>query len=202
MGDERWTLLCIMLVILFTMQPSLATVYTVGDASGWTLGVDYGTWSSSNSFLVGDSLVFDYGSGHTVDEVKPSDYKTCTIGNPITTDNKGSSTILLQTPGTHFFICGVIGHCSTGMKLSVNVLASAGTDSPSTTGTTPSTDAPSTTGTTPSTAGLAPTTFPTTATPVMIPDYSVVSKGSVVSLGLGPLGVCGVVGVTFLAYLV
>ncbi|XP_074270839.1 blue copper protein-like [Silene latifolia] len=189
MGDQRWTTLLwiTLFVTLFIAKPSLATVYTVGDASGWTLGVDYGTWSSSKSFLVGDSLVFNYGSGHTVDEVKQSDYKTCTIGNPITTDNKGSTTTLLQTPGTHFFICGVIGHCSSGMKVSVNVLASGGTT------------APSTTGTTSSTAGLAPTTFPTSATPVMIPDYSVVSKGSVFSLGFG---VGGMVVVMLLAYLV
>uniref|UniRef100_A0A803MEC4 Phytocyanin domain-containing protein n=1 Tax=Chenopodium quinoa TaxID=63459 RepID=A0A803MEC4_CHEQI len=35
---------------------SLATVYTVGDSSGWTIGVDYGTWAASKTFVVGDSL--------------------------------------------------------------------------------------------------------------------------------------------------
>ncbi|KAK9757646.1 hypothetical protein RND81_01G176400 [Saponaria officinalis] len=154
-----------LMVVLYIAMPSMATVYTVGDSSGWTLGVDYASWSSSKSFILGDSLVFNYGSGHTVDEVSQKDYTACTIGNPINTDNKGSTTILLQTPGTHFFICGVIGHCATGMKLSVNVLPSAGSTS-------------STTNSTSSTTGCPPTTFPTpsTATPLTIPDY-VASSG-------------------------
>jgi hypothetical protein len=36
--------------------PSLATVYTVGDSSGWTIGTDYSTWTSGKTFAVGDSL--------------------------------------------------------------------------------------------------------------------------------------------------
>ncbi|KAL9228745.1 hypothetical protein vseg_004293 [Gypsophila vaccaria] len=160
------------LLVLYLAIPSIATVYTVGDSSGWTLGVDYGTWSASKTFVVGDSLVFNYGSGHTVDEVKQNDYTTCTIGNPINTDNKGNTKILLQTPGPHYFICGVIGHCASGMKLSVNILASSGST------------APTANTTTSSPTGLCPTTYPTTTTanPVMIPDYSVVSSGCRFSL--------------------
>ncbi|KAL2893698.1 Blue copper protein, partial [Bienertia sinuspersici] len=112
------------LMVVWLSVRSLATVYTVGDSSGWTLGVDCGNWSASKTFLVGDTLVFNYGSGHTVDEVKQSDYTTCNIGNAITTDNKGTTSILLQTPRTHYFICGITGHCGSGMKLSVTVSAS------------------------------------------------------------------------------
>jgi hypothetical protein len=36
--------------------PSLATVHTIGDSGGWTLGVDYSTWTSGKTFVVGDSL--------------------------------------------------------------------------------------------------------------------------------------------------
>lgn len=36
--------------------PSLATVYTVGDTSGWVIGGDYSTWASDKTFAVGDSL--------------------------------------------------------------------------------------------------------------------------------------------------
>ena len=36
--------------------PTLATVYTVGDTSGWAIGGDYSTWASDKAFGVGDSL--------------------------------------------------------------------------------------------------------------------------------------------------
>lgn len=77
--------------------------------------------------------VFNYGAGHTVDEVKESDYKSCTTGNSISTDSSGATTIALKTAGTHYFICAVPGHCSGGMKLAVTVKASS-----TSAGTTPS----------------------------------------------------------------
>lgn len=46
---------CVVLVI-YMVVPSLATVYTVGDSSGWTMGADYSTWTSGKTFTVGDSL--------------------------------------------------------------------------------------------------------------------------------------------------
>lgn len=36
--------------------PTLATVYTVGDTSGWAIGDDYSSWASDKTFAVGDSL--------------------------------------------------------------------------------------------------------------------------------------------------
>ncbi|XP_021740275.1 blue copper protein-like [Chenopodium quinoa] len=186
----------IVLVVLCLAVRSLATVYTVGDSSGWTIGVDYGTWAASKTFVVGDSLVFNYGSGHTVDEVKQSDYKTCTIGNSISTDNKGTTSILLQTPGTHFFICAILGHCGSGMKLSVNVLPSA---APSTSPTTSTTAAPSTTTTPTTTNGVYPTTASGT-TPYMIPD-SASSLRSVTSSIQGGLVLFVVVLVNFVLFL-
>ncbi|CAN6584104.1 unnamed protein product [Malus baccata var. baccata] len=121
----------LVLVVAMVMMPRcLATVYTVGDSSGWASGVDYSTWTSGKTFKVGDSLVFNYGSGHTVDEVTDSDYKTCTVGNSITSDSSGTTTIPLKTAGTHNYICGSVGHCTMGMKLSVTI-ASGSTAAPS-----------------------------------------------------------------------
>lgn len=77
--------------------------------------------------------MFNYGSGHTVDEVSASDYKSCTTGNSITTDSSGATTIALKTAGKHYFICGVVGHCGSGMKLEVTVAAAGGTSPPDTT---------------------------------------------------------------------
>lgn len=71
-------------------------------------------------------VVFKYGPGHTVDEVSSGDFSSCTVGNSISTDSSGSTTILLKTAGPHYFICGVVGHCSSGMKLAVTVAAATG----------------------------------------------------------------------------
>ncbi|XVE60538.1 hypothetical protein DITRI_Ditri05aG0136900 [Diplodiscus trichospermus] len=119
-------MVCLLLTLCMVV-PSLATVYTVGDTSGWTLGVDYSTWTKGKTFKVGDSLVFNYPTSHTVDEVSSSDYSTCTVGNAITTDNSGSTTVALKTAGTHYFICGVVSHCGNGMKLAVKVESGSST---------------------------------------------------------------------------
>lgn len=44
------------LVLYLVMPISSATVYTVGDTSGWSLGMDYSTWAGDKTFVVGDSL--------------------------------------------------------------------------------------------------------------------------------------------------
>ncbi|XP_015885271.2 blue copper protein [Ziziphus jujuba] len=123
----------LILASVMVMTPCSATVYTVGDTSGWALGSDYSTWTSGKTFKVGDSLVFNYGSGHTVDEVSASDYSTCTTGNSITSDSSGATTIALKTAGKHYFICGVAGHCGSGMKVQVTVAAGSSEGSSPTT---------------------------------------------------------------------
>ncbi|XP_059637211.1 blue copper protein-like [Cornus florida] len=159
MASPSAPFVCLTLVLCFVV-PSLATVYTVGDTSGWTMGTDYTTWTTGKTFSVGDSLVFNYGGGHTVDEVSPSDYNTCTVGNAITSDSSGATTIALKTTGTHYYICGVVGHCGSGMKLAVTVAGSAAT-----TPTTPSGSSPPSGTTTTPTAQTPPTTPSTTTVP-------------------------------------
>ncbi|PNX79335.1 blue copper protein [Trifolium pratense] len=156
--------LCFFLVAINMALPTLATVHTVGDTTGWAIAVDYTTWASDKTFAVGDTLVFNYGAGHTVDEVKESDYKSCTTGNSISTDSTGATTIPLKKAGKHYFICAVPGHCIGGMKLAVKVKASsAASAAPSATPGKPSpsdgTPAATATPTTPSTTT---TTTPTT----------------------------------------
>ena len=72
------------------------------------------------------SLVFDYPSGHTVDEVFENDYNTCSAGCGISSDNSGYTTIPLLTAGPHYFMCGVVGHYAKGIKLDVNVIGEVG----------------------------------------------------------------------------
>ncbi|OEL18024.1 Blue copper protein [Dichanthelium oligosanthes] len=120
------------LLLVSCASAAAATKYTVGDTSGWTTSGDYATWASGKKFNVGDSLEFKYtGGAHTVDEVSAADYAACSSSNAISTDSAGSTTVTLKTAGKHYFICGVAGHCSSGMKLVVDVAtAKAATPAP------------------------------------------------------------------------
>ncbi|KAL8490414.1 hypothetical protein ACS0TY_025573 [Phlomoides rotata] len=153
--------LVVMMMIVCRVIPAVdAAVFTVGDASGWSIGADYSTWASDKTFAVGDSIVFNYPAGHTVDEVSANDYKTCTTGNAIASDSSGATTVTLKTAGAHYYICGVPGHCGGGMKLAVTVAAAGGTAASPTTPTSPSTTtSPATTTTlSPPIAVMAPPT--------------------------------------------
>ncbi|KAG6409195.1 hypothetical protein SASPL_132229 [Salvia splendens] len=139
-----------------------AMVYTVGDTSGWSMGSDYTNWATDKTFKVGDTLVFNYASGHTLDEVSKSDYESCTTGNSITSDSSGATSITLKAAGTHYYICGIPGHCSGGMKLAVTAAAATPTEggskaAPSGTTTSPPSTTPTPTATTPPTVVTSPT---------------------------------------------
>lgn len=144
--------------------------------------------------------VFNYASGHTVDEVSKSDYSSCSIGNAINTDNSGSTSVLLKSPGPLFFICGVVGHCGSGMKLSLTVVgvgsqgsssSSSATNNSTTSNTSSSTTAGSTSSgipctTTPSVYGaVGANPFPISESPKSLfsfPAASFVSMASVLLL--------------------
>nr|GEV28069.1 blue copper protein-like [Tanacetum cinerariifolium] len=150
----------VLLMLLACCMPSLAKVYTVGDSAGWSLSVDYSTWTSGKTFKVGDSLVFNYGSSHSVAEVSSNDYDTCSVANSIASYNNGPTTVALNTTGTHYFVCGVVGHCGGGMKVSVPVTADGGSGGASPT---PSGTGSSSTTTPPkgSSTGSVPASSPT-----------------------------------------
>lgn len=69
--------------------------------------------------------VFQYAPNHNVLEVRKADYDSCQTGNPLNTYSGGNTAVPLSAPGKRYFICGAIGHCSQGMKMEVDVLASS-----------------------------------------------------------------------------
>lgn len=103
--------------------------------------------------------MFKYaGAAHTVDEVSASDYAACSSSKALSSDSTGSTTVTLKTAGKHYFICGVTGHCSGGMKLVVDVAAASAAPAPAPAPTTsPAADTPDTPD--------APDTTPATKTP-------------------------------------
>ncbi|CAG7904422.1 unnamed protein product [Brassica rapa] len=113
------TLAVYLAIVFFTaaVAPASSATHSVE----WSLGNDYSSLATGKPYAVGDTIVFNYGAGHTVDEVSESDYKSCTLGNSISSDSSGTTSIALKTSGSHYFICAIPGHCTGGMKLSVNV---------------------------------------------------------------------------------
>ncbi|RRT80771.1 hypothetical protein B296_00003113 [Ensete ventricosum] len=128
-----------------------ATDYTVGDSTGWANGVDYSKWTTGKTFVTGDTLS------------KLSFAISCSASNALSTDSSGQTTVTLSKADTYYFICGVAGHCSNGMKVAVPVTASStsspsppssSTPTPPSAGTTPSTTTPSTNKSSPRTVSL------------------------------------------------
>ncbi|XP_050235885.1 uclacyanin-2-like [Mercurialis annua] len=143
------------LFLLLAIPAVYGAQHIVGGSSGWTnFGVDYDTWAAGETFTVGDTLVFTYGSNHQVAETNEGDYNSCSSSNAIATHSGGSTTVTLSKSGPKYFICPTGGHCGSGMKLSVNVM-----DASTTPGTTPATPTPSGGNTTPTPeAGTPPST--------------------------------------------
>ncbi|KAJ4729978.1 blue copper protein [Melia azedarach] len=115
------------------IQLAMATNYTVGGPNGgWDITTDLQSWASSQSFLVGDNLIFLYGpNSHNVLEVSKADYDSCQPSSVIQSYKDGSTVIKLSSPGKRYFICGIMGHCSQGMKLEINTLATSSPPAPS-----------------------------------------------------------------------
>ncbi|XP_051141934.1 mavicyanin-like isoform X2 [Andrographis paniculata] len=100
------------------------SVYRVGDSPGWTIigNVDYHSWSSSKTFRVGDTLIFEYDPRfHNVLEVSRSDYHSCDSTAPIANYTSGNDTIVVRWPGHYYYVCGFVGHCQAGQKVDIRV---------------------------------------------------------------------------------
>jgi hypothetical protein len=76
--------------------------------------------------------VFNYTpKAHTVTEVSKSAYDACSGSNALSDDDSGTTDVDLATPGWHYFICNVPGHCASGMKFAVLVSATPNGATPS-----------------------------------------------------------------------
>ncbi|XP_012086403.1 uclacyanin 1-like [Jatropha curcas] len=126
------TIIRLGVIMSIVLKLAMAANYTVGGPiGGWDTTTDLQTWATSQSFLVGDNLIFQYGPTHNVFEVSKADYDSCQISNPIQTHSGSNTLIPLSSPGKRHFICGTAGHCSQGMKVEIDVLATT-TPSPPT----------------------------------------------------------------------
>ncbi|KAF5744269.1 uclacyanin-2-like [Tripterygium wilfordii] len=173
-----------LLVLLVAVPAVQAVDHIVGGSSGWTQGVDYSAWAASQTFTVGDNLVFNYGSTHQVSEVTQANYNSCSSSNSIKTYNDGNTKIALSKVGSIYFICPVNGHCAGGMKVSVNVVAASGN--------TPA----------PGTSPPSSTTPGTTTSPPPPPSTVPTPSGAIGVFGHMNVWLMGVLGTMVVAFLV
>ncbi|OIT32672.1 PREDICTED: mavicyanin-like [Nicotiana attenuata] len=114
-------LLFFVILILSLICSSSATNYIVGDSSGWDISTDLDTWLVGKRFNVGDVLLFQYSSFHSVSEVTKENFEGCNTSNVLDSSKNGNTTLPLTKPGDRYFVCGNRLHCLGGMKLHVNV---------------------------------------------------------------------------------
>ncbi|KAF6152140.1 hypothetical protein GIB67_031462 [Kingdonia uniflora] len=93
-----------------------AIVYTVGDATGWTLMANYNTWISG-TFATCGTL-----GGNIVDEVSANDYASWTVENSISSNSIVVTSNILNTHGLHYFICDVGTYPSISLKIELTKL--------------------------------------------------------------------------------
>ncbi|XP_050216235.1 cucumber peeling cupredoxin-like [Mercurialis annua] len=162
-----------------TLESTEAAVHVVGDALGWQNALPnstyYANWAAARNFTIGDTLIFNFATGvHNVATVRLDDFSDCDTDSDDNIDliNSGPANITLTTSGMQYYICAFPGHCLTGQKLAINVVAATTPSTPSPPSTpTPSTPPPpgTTNTSTPSPPGTTNTSAPsppgTTITP-------------------------------------
>ncbi|KAJ0258567.1 Uclacyanin-2 [Hirschfeldia incana] len=172
-----------LLLVLAIVPAAIAETYTVGDAQQWDSNVDYTEWAKGKTFRVGDILEFKYGASHSVDVTTKAGYDNCDSSVATENHSDGDTKIELKTVGAKYYICPTPGHCQSGMKLTVTVVAaSTGTpEAPTPPSSTPGAPTPpsSTPGTPPATPDSPPSAgTPATPTPLSPPPPpSGASKG-------------------------
>ncbi|XP_048555908.1 blue copper protein 1a-like [Triticum urartu] len=112
--------------VAFLLGLAVATEHLVGNDKGWTLNFNYTAWTETKQFVVGDTLVFKYGSpAHNLVEVGGPDFAACTQTAGAVVRTSGEDRLALDTAGRRWFFCGVGPHCKSGMKLKITVLDTA-----------------------------------------------------------------------------
>lgn len=135
-------------------------------------------------------------NAHNVEEVTKEKYGSCNSSSPIATFSNPPVRVTLNKTGSHYFICGVPGHCSAGQKLSINVGGGSSSSSPATSPS-PSASSPSPSASSPSpAAGATPPSSSASPPPSSTVNPSTQSPGGSVSpppenSGAASLGVAG-----------
>ncbi|OWM65928.1 hypothetical protein CDL15_Pgr015353 [Punica granatum] len=129
--------LAIVAVTALLIQSSAAqTAHVVGGDFGWIVppggSIAYRTWAATQTFTVGDILVFNFTTGEQdVARVTKEAFDACNSTGPIFLEKTGPFNYTLDSAGEYYFIGTMDRRCTLGQKLAINVTALGPTPSPS-----------------------------------------------------------------------
>ncbi|KAK9268626.1 hypothetical protein L1049_000383 [Liquidambar formosana] len=108
--------------------------FQVGGERGWIEPTGnetetYNKWATKNRFHVGDSVYFKYQKDSVL-VVNYTDYTNCIVSNPISKYEDGNTIFRFDRHGFFYFISGEPGHCKSGQKLVIGVMAQSGDETP------------------------------------------------------------------------
>ncbi|KAL0552759.1 hypothetical protein IC582_011884 [Cucumis melo] len=102
--------------------------YTVGDKLGWLipppdpLGLFYASWAYNKTFLVGDTLIFNFYNGSDdVAVVTKEVFDSCNITSTLEVFSSTPAIIALNSTGEHYYTSTYEKHCILEQKLAINV---------------------------------------------------------------------------------
>ncbi|XP_077220597.1 early nodulin-like protein 11 [Tasmannia lanceolata] len=127
---------CVLVISALLHCTAAQTRHVVGGQSlGWTVppggAATYTTWAASQTFMVGDTLVFNFVTGtHDVTQVSRANYDACNGTSPISRITTGPASVVINSTGDHYYICTFTGHCPAGQKVTINVTATAPSSPP------------------------------------------------------------------------
>ena len=189
-----WILLVLLLIASASASPVGIDGSSPSGATTWGFGFTY----TGISVSPGTPIDFIWSSLHGVLQVNATNYASCNATGAVTLAAAASSgTYAFNTTGLSigtvlYFFCPVSGHCGSGVKQTVTIIA-APTPAPTTLA--PTTKAP--TSLAPTT--LAPTTLaPTTLAPTLAPTTGAPSTSPTYTPGLSGGAKSGIaIGVVF-----
>ncbi|OEL18204.1 hypothetical protein BAE44_0020779 [Dichanthelium oligosanthes] len=125
-----------LVAVVAVMEAAAAATYTVGAPDGlWDMQTDYAQWVKTRTFHPGDKIMFTYSAElHDVVEVTKVGYDACSSANNISAFRTGNDVVALTAVGTRYFLCGLTGHCDSGMKIRVDVVAAGAAPGPAAAG--------------------------------------------------------------------
>ncbi|KAK7347533.1 hypothetical protein VNO80_22065 [Phaseolus coccineus] len=84
----------------------------------------YSSFAATTTFRVNDTLVFKFRTGvHNVVTLSQKHFESCDVSDVMVSFNTSPAIITLNRTGDFYFACAFPTHCSSGQKLSINVIA-------------------------------------------------------------------------------
>uniref|UniRef100_A0A7N0TML8 Phytocyanin domain-containing protein n=1 Tax=Kalanchoe fedtschenkoi TaxID=63787 RepID=A0A7N0TML8_KALFE len=110
--------------LISTLNAAAASEYRVGDGL-WSVPPHpsfYSNWSSSHTFMVGDTIIFQFDSQYyDLIQVSAREHEDCTPGNPYRRFGVSPAVVKFVEEGVFYFTSSVGNYCFLGLRVAVTV---------------------------------------------------------------------------------